>query len=286
MKNLIVPIDFSQHSLKGLEMALLFSRKMHVNIQMVYVQMKSSEIYAGPQLEEKKLAEKKFELIIKEYSKFLGNESRLRYIVKKGKVYEEIVNQAHSYKESMIITSTHGASGFEELFIGSNALKIISATDRPVITIRRDLASSEIKKIVLPIDNIPETRQKVVLASKIAMAFGSEVYVLTLSASKSQHVSQKLEAYTRQVIKFLESAKIKYQRSTAFGDNPADMTLEYATKVKADLIAIMTEKVSALTNLFFGSYAHQLINQSNIPVLNIKPQEIHLPRDFSTFGEA
>jgi histidinol phosphatase-like enzyme len=84
------------------------------------------------------------------------------------------------------------------------------------------------------------------------MAFGSEVYVLTLSASKSQHVSQKLEAYTRQVIKFLESAKIKYQRSTAFGDNPADMTLEYATKVKADLIAIMTEKVSALTNLFFG----------------------------------
>jgi hypothetical protein len=37
MTNFIVPIDFSVDSLKGLEWALLFSRKQAVQIQMVYV---------------------------------------------------------------------------------------------------------------------------------------------------------------------------------------------------------------------------------------------------------
>jgi len=285
MKNFIIPIDFSEHSIKALELALMFSKRMHVNIQMVYVQAKVSEIYAGPLMEEKRLAEKKFDMLIKQYTPMLGNDSHLRYIVKKGKVYEEIVNQAHSYKECIIVISTHGASGFEELFIGSNALKIISATERPVITIRKDLVSNDIKKILLPVDNIPETRQKVMLASQIAQLFNSEIHILTVCTSKNQHISHQLSAYTRQVTKFIESAGVLYKQSNSFGDNPTDMTIDYANKIGADLIVIMTEQATALSNLFIGGYAHQMISKSNIPVLNIKPHEIHLPRDFSTFGE-
>jgi len=137
MKNFIVPIDFSTDSLKGLELAILFSQKQHINIQLVYVQKKSFDIYAGLIHEEAKLAEKKFEQLLSKYSPLLKNDSKLRYIIKKGRIYEEIVDQAQSYKDSVIAASTHGASGFEELFIGSNAYKIICATDRPVINKER-----------------------------------------------------------------------------------------------------------------------------------------------------
>ena len=37
MINVIVPIDFSKESLKGLKLALMLSEKIVVNIQMVYV---------------------------------------------------------------------------------------------------------------------------------------------------------------------------------------------------------------------------------------------------------
>jgi nucleotide-binding universal stress UspA family protein len=284
MKNFIVPIDFSDDSLNGLELAMLFAQKTHVNIQMVYILMKSSDLYKGPALEEKKLAEKKFESIIKEYTPRLGKESHLRYIIKSGKIYEEIVNQAHSYKESIITTSTHGASGFEELFIGSNAFKILSATDRPVITIRKGHVPKDFKRIVMPVDTSPETRQKVVLVAEIAQLFKSEVHIVPTSTSKNKEISKKLSSYTRQMTKYLESAGIPYKTEPIFGSNPVDMVIDYSNLIGADLITIVTDEASAFSGLFMSSLAHQVISKSSISVLNIKPSPIHLPRDFSTFG--
>ncbi len=285
MKNFIVPIDFSEDSMKGLELAIMFSQKKHINIQMVYVQKKSFDIYAGLIHEEAKLAEKKFEQMVKKYSPLLRNDSKLRYIIKKGRIYEEIVNQAHSYKDSVITASTHGASGFEEMFIGSNAYKIICATDRPVITISKGIIPKDLRKIVVPIDVVPETRQKVPYAIEIAQLFESELHIVAVTTSKSKKIRERLEAYTGQVTKHLKGIDVPYKMDFLQGDNMADLTLAYSKKVKADMITIMTEMGIGFVNLLMGSYAQQLVSQSPIPVLNLKPKDIHLPREFNTFGE-
>jgi nucleotide-binding universal stress UspA family protein len=285
MKNFIVPIDFSDDSIKGLELALLFSQKKHVNIQLVYVQKKSFDIYAGLIHEEAKLAERKFEQMLKKYTPLLKNDSKLRYIIKKGRIYEEIVSQAQSYKDSIITASTHGASGFEELFIGSNAYKIICATDRPVITIRKGPIPKEIKKIILPIDVVPETRQKVGIAADIAQLFGSEINIVAVTSSKSKKVKERLDSYVKQVAKHLKGIDVPYKTDFLYGSNIAELTIGYEKKLKADLTIIMTEMGIGFGNLFMGSYSQQILSRSDIPVLNLKPRQINLPREFSTFGE-
>ena len=108
MKNFIVPIDFSDDSLKGLDMAVLFSQRKTVNIQMVYVQKSSDDYHPGSFEEELRYAEIQFNKILSEYKEKLGNDSKLKFIIKKGKIYKEIVNQAESYKDSVISASTHG----------------------------------------------------------------------------------------------------------------------------------------------------------------------------------
>ena len=60
IKNFIVPIDFSEDSLKGLEIALLFSTKSCMNIQMVFVQKKTAEHFPSAIREEYKTAKDKF----------------------------------------------------------------------------------------------------------------------------------------------------------------------------------------------------------------------------------
>jgi len=285
MKNFIVPIDFSEDSLKGLELAILFSHKQHVNIQLVYVQKKSFDIYAGLIHEEAKLAEKKFEQLLRKYTPLLKNDSKLRYIIKKGRIYEEIVQQAQSYKDSIITASTHGASGFEELFIGSNAYKIICATDRPVITISKGNIPKEIRRIVLPIEIVPETRQKVGIAADIAQLFDSEIHVVAVTSSKSKKVKDRLDSYVRQVSQHLKGISVPYKTAFVYGSNIADLTLDYSKKSKADLTVIMTDMGIGVGNLFMGSYSQQILSKSEIPVLNLKARTVSLPRDFSTFGE-
>ncbi len=285
IKNFIVPVDFSDDSLKGLELSIMFSNKIYSNIQMVYVQKKTALHFPSEIREEYKFAKEKFEKILSGYSPKLGNNSKLRYIIKKGpKVYEEVVNQAESYKDSIITTSTHGASGFEEFFIGSNAFKIISATTGPVITVRKGVVPADIRRIVLPIDNMPETRQKVPMTAEIAQIFGAEVHVVNVLTSRNLKIDKRLNAYSKQVSNFLKGKNITIVNQTITGNNVADMTVGYADAINADMISIITEQQNSLTNLILGNYAQQILNKATIPVLNITPREIQIKGTFSTFG--
>jgi len=56
--------------------------------------------------------------------------------------------------------------------------------------------------------------------------------------------------------------------------NPTDATIEYATKVDANLIVIMTDQTTSFKNLFLGPYAEQMIHRSPIPVMSIKPKDL------------
>ncbi len=285
IKNFIVPIDFSDDSLKGLDLAILFSRKTYSNIQMVYVQKKTAEHFPSSIREEYNHAKDKFEKILLANADKLSNNSKLRYIIKKGpKVYEEVVNQAESYKDSIITSSTHGASGFEEFFIGSNAFKIISATTRPVITIRKGIVPQNITKIVLPIDTMVETRQKVPITSEIAELFGAEVHVIEVSSTKNSKTLKRLGAYSKQVTGYLRGRGLTVVNDCIIGNNLADVTVDYAQTINADMISIITEQGTSITNLILGNHAQQVLNKSIIPVLNITPKEMHFKGTFSTLG--
>ena len=108
MKNFIVPIDFSEESLSGLDMAVLFSQKTTVNIQLVNVITSTSDNLQSTKNESEISAESKFKKLIEKYEPKLGKDSKIRHIIKTGKVYKEIVNQADSYNDSVVVGIVYG----------------------------------------------------------------------------------------------------------------------------------------------------------------------------------
>ncbi len=283
MKNLIVPIDFSKESLNGLELAMLFTKKQNTNIQMVYVQKKSSD-YNSPGYfeEERAYAEKKFKEIVELYKPRLENGSKLSYIIKVGRIYREVVNQVESYQKALVVASTHGGSGFEEFFIGSNAYKIISATHCPVLTIRKTKCPEDIKKIVIPIDITVDTRQKVPFTVELASLFGAEIHVITISSSKGKKLLDRLAAYGRQVEKYIKAKDIPYRIKSLYGDNIVDLIVVYANSIDADLISVMKEQPRSLS--FLGNFSQQILNRATTPVLTISAKETHIATGFRALG--
>jgi nucleotide-binding universal stress UspA family protein len=250
---------------------------------MVYVQKKSSD-YNSPGYfeEEHRWAEAKFKALVAKYSDYLQNDSKLRYIIKSGKIYREVVSQVESYKESMVVASTHGASGFEEFFLGSNAFKIIEATTRPVMIIRKNRIPEDIHKIVLPIDVMADTRQKVPYTVELAQLFGAEVHVITITTSKSKKIINRLAAYSRQVTNYLDAKKVPYKAKSLFGEALVDLIVVYADSSEADLISIMKEQTKTMN--IIDSLTHQILNRATIPVLCVTARETHIATGFRTFG--
>jgi nucleotide-binding universal stress UspA family protein len=281
MTNFIVPIDFSVDSLKGLEWAILFSQKKTINIQMVYVLTNNSNFQTSMVEQEQKFAENQFKKLVMDYGPLLGHQSKLRYIIKKGKVYKEIVNQVNSYKNAVVSSSTHGASGFEELFIGSNALKIMAATDQPVFTLRNTIPS-DVKKIVVPIKRDADTRQKALIAADLAELFGAELHVISITSLTKEKDLSPLETYSNQVVNYFKARKLKTATKTLVGDNLPNLTCNYAEAVNADLIIIMSSAVDKW-NVLLGSYEQQMVSTAKVPLLSITPKENQMPAGFNIF---
>ncbi|MCF8388360.1 MAG: universal stress protein, partial [Bacteroidales bacterium] len=163
IKKILVAIDFSDCSVNALEHAITIAEKAKADILMVWVNKPESakEINEGKPENLQYEVNKRFNNLKNKYRSVLGG-GKLLTKVRDGKVYKEVVAEANEWGADMIIVGTHGASGFEEFWVGSNAMKIVSSTSIPVITIRGGVdIGRELKLIVLPIDSTPETRQKV-----------------------------------------------------------------------------------------------------------------------------
>ncbi|MGC1391993.1 MAG: universal stress protein [Bacteroidales bacterium] len=267
MKNIIVPIDFSNESLDGLSMALMMAKKTGANIQMVHVIGKN--IDNNELLEkENQLAKRKFEGILQKCKDDGIINCALNYTIREGRIFHEITTLADKFEDSLIVLSTHGESGFEELFIGGNAYKIASHSKNPVITVRKCKISQNIDKIVLPLDITLQTREKVPYTVKLAKLFGSEIHLITVRASHLRSTEKKLYKYTEQVCSYFWDHDIPYKVEHLTGGNLTDLILEYSVSANADLISIMTEQEKSVSNLLLGTYAHQMINKARIPVLS------------------
>ncbi|MBN1187690.1 MAG: universal stress protein [Bacteroidales bacterium] len=284
MKQIIVPIDFSELSLKGLDLALLLSGYLKSNIELVHVMQDKKNIYAAEAGIDHKKVEHHFDNLIKKY-KEKGTKTDLSYVIKEGKIHNEVISQATSHEDSLIVTSTHGNSGWEELFMGSNAYKIVASSTCPVFTVRGENIPKSIKKIVLPIDITPETREKVPFTAKLAKAFNAEVDIITVHSSDSFEIKDVLVNHGKQVVNYLNYLNIKNSLTELYGNNLTDITIEYAVKVKADLISIMSEQEKSVANLLLGSYAHQMINKSTVPVVCFPTKQIGVITEaFQTLG--
>ncbi len=249
---------------------------------MVYVLSNSSNFQPSVVEEEHRYADEKFKKLVVDYGRRLGKQSKLRYIIKKGKIYREVVNQVNSYKNAVVSASTHGASGFEELFIGSNALKIMAATELPVFTIRTGMPE-EVKKIVVPIKLHLDTRQKALVAADLAELFGAELHVVSISTRRNKRDLARLESYSKQVLNYFNARKLKTVSKTLVGESLPSLTNNYAEAVDADLITIMSGAIDKW-NVFLGSYAQQMVKSATAPLLSITPKEKQIPAGFSTFG--
>jgi len=282
MKNFIVPVDFSEESLNGLKMAILFSKKTRVNIQMIYVLPKATDQDQAAMETEMHTAEDRFKKIIQEFSPQVGNDSSLNYMINRGRIYQEVVSQAESLPDAIITASTHGASGFQELFIGSNAFRIISATDKPVITLRKNSCPETISRIVLPIDLSVDSRQKVPFTLELAKLFGAEIHVVGIHTLRGLGNRRKIRSYISQVASYIED-KVPCETNEVFGDNVVELVNNYAQAIKADLISITTERPSGIS-LIIGNTVHQILNKADIPVLCLTPKNIRKSGTFATTG--
>jgi hypothetical protein len=162
---------------------------------MVHVIRKNTGDYYGQIEKESQLAKSKFEEILQKQKEKSNLNFTISYTIKEGQIFKEVADLADKYDDALTVLSTHGASGFEELFIGGNAYKITSHSRNPVITVRRSKISSNIDNIVLPLDITFQTREKVPYTVELAKYLIQKFTCLLIRLSNLKSIEKKLHQY-------------------------------------------------------------------------------------------
>jgi nucleotide-binding universal stress UspA family protein len=275
MSKIVVAIDFSECSINAFLHAVSIAEHCNAELILLWVEKAANEKekYQDKPLDPSTDVKSAFEDLIAKYQPE-HPKVKISWKIRKGKIYKEVTGEAKAVKAMLIVTGTHGASGFEEFWIGSNANKIVTSSFCPVITIRGGInVQRPLKKILLPIDSAEETRQKSSFAGYIAKRHDAEIIILKLYTSKLKAMRQKVDLYAAQVAEYFTEENIAYQIDQVVCENISDATIEYAAKIDANLIAIMTEQETTTSNIFLGPYAHQMVNHSPFPVLSIHPKD-------------
>ena len=277
MKSFLVAVDFSNCSVNALMHAAQLAYFTNSRIEMIWVN--------NPQKTKVNVSESESTGLINEMNvqfKHLAEELQTKYpglkidyLIREGKVYKEIGLQAEESKSQIIVAGTHGRAGLEKLWMGSNVYRIVSTAPCPVLTVRMGAAvNAELKTIILPIDSTVETREKVTITAELARSSHAKVIVLKLYSTDVIEVRDSVDIYAQQAFEYLIEEEVVAEMDETEAKNLTVTTIEYAKKVNANLIVIMTEQEKKIANFLLGDFAHQMMNTSPIPVLSVRPQEL------------
>ena len=276
MKKIIVPVDFSNYSEYALEAAAIIAKKNNAQILALHMLEGSDSFFNTSDGEQQakmmfflRLAEQKFEdFLDKDYLK----EVSIVPIVKHFKVFSEVSKVAQEHNADLIVMGSHGASGFSEIFVGSNTQKVIRHSEIPVLVIKTKPNGVEYKDVVFASDFSDEAVKPYISASQILTSFGSNIHLLNVNVPGERFRSSSEMEQT--MTNFLTKADGNLNRLNAV-NYVSDISVEkgisnFSAKIKADLIVIPTHGRKGLAQFFEGSISEDLANHSHIPVMTFK----------------
>ena len=278
---ILIPIDFSNTSKLALEHAAHICEKFgSSSLHLLHVLKNSSAdllpnvktgMFVNNTKEIKKVATKELEHIGKEFKEKYNLDYQVE--VKHGNIAKEITRTATSINADLIVMGTHGVSGFEEFFLGSNAYRVVTSSSVPTLTVQCHAHKVGFNNIVLPVDSSKHTRDKVAQAAAIAEAYDATVHIAGLITKLHRDEEPIFNLKIRQIKEFFNDKEIKYTSKIIHGNDIAEMTIDFAKEVDACLTVIMTEQETS-SGLFLGPYAQRVVNHSEVPILSVTPKEV------------
>jgi len=276
MKTILVAIDFSKNAEHALEYALIFAKKLDASIYLIWVDNTVSDetvidtIKGDLRIEKKEYLEK----IIRKYKDKVSS-GKFEVVLSKGRVYQEIAKAAKRINADMIFAGTHGVSGYEQHWIGSNAYRIVTQAPCPVFTLRGNYDFGDsINNILLPLDSSLETKQKLPFICDLALSFNAKVHLLKVYNTPISVIRKRIDKFGEDAAKCLNERNMNFLMEKIEVKNVAVSIIDYSIKNNIDLIAIMTDQGTTTANKFLGPYSQQLINNSTIPVVSVRAKEL------------
>lgn len=265
MKKILVPTDFSKPAANALALALDIASKSEGAVHMVHVielpVLHDTVLMPTLNFEEALLkelrdkAQKSFsKLITKHNTTGVQVSSEVVFGPVTGKILESI-----AIKEiDLVVMGAHGTGGIQELFIGSNAEKIVRKSKAPVLVIK-DFFKGPVKHIVFPVSFTIEDQQALTMKIKdLQHFFKAHLHIVWINTPlyfmPDVETNKLLNSYVERYM-FQD-----YTTSIFNSIDVEDGIVDFAKLIHGDLIAMGTHGRTGFDHFVNRSLTEDIVN--------------------------
>ncbi|RCW93252.1 universal stress protein [Winogradskyella arenosi] len=273
MKRILVPTDFSDRAENALKVAAMIAKKQHCEIYLLHMMEipirqtdpGQTETIIPQTLFFMDLARKRFEtLMSQDYLKGLTVHETVREDI----TFHEIKDSCHEFNIDLIVMGSHGATGLQDMFVGSNAEKVVRSSDVPVLVIKNEHESFDIQDFVFASDFKNDNQETYQQAVRFAEMFNAKIHLLLVITASDFMTTY--EAQTR-ISDFISGQSFDNYTVTIHNDYTVEQgILNICKDINADLIGISTHGRQGIAHFFNGSISEDIVNHANRPVITFK----------------
>jgi nucleotide-binding universal stress UspA family protein len=278
MKRILVPTDFSKQATFALNLAYEMAQRANAEILLAHVVElpSSSSISITGEVRSDDMAQvfilkliessKRRIQEIAQSEKYQGVTIRTK--VEIGSPYVKLSSMLTETEVDLIIMGTQGSSGLDEVFIGSNAEKMVRYAKVPVICIKRETHLANINDIVFATDMKGNLDTVVAQLKDLAETLDAKLHLLKINTPNNFIPSRVIKKNMKDFI-------AKYQLTGAtiniYSDvDEEDGIMYFAEENNMDMIAMGTRGRKGLMHLLSGSIAEDVVNHAKRPVWTMK----------------
>ena len=257
---ILVPTDFSSCANIAITTAIKLAIRINATVHVLSVY----DLMPNDVLENKKK-----NALAKIAAKYVDESIVIKTTFLEGKFIETIEAYIKAHSIDLVVMGSHGASGLNEIMIGSNTQKVVRHINCPVLVIKSELESIDFKNIIFASDF--SLKEKIVFERflKFVNQF-SNPHIYLVAVNTSSFFNQP-EFLLRDAMKDFKKLAGNIPCTTNIQyDFNVENGIEYFSKtVGADLIVVSNYQKSMLRKLFVGSTVEALVNHSKVPILSL-----------------
>lgn len=275
MKRILVPVDFSKEAENAARVAAHIAKKTGSEIFLVHMlelpvttidPAEMNTISREPQIIYfMKLAHEKFEKFIS-LPFFKG--IKVVETVQFQHAFSGIISESEKNDIDLIVMGSQGASGLQEMFIGSNTEKVVRRSKIPVLVIKEDTQDFKIEDVIFASDFNEESKSTFQRVVNFVSIFDAKIHLLYINTIHNFNTTKNIE---NRIKDFMSSFDFDNYTTNIYNDVSIEKgILSFGRDINADLIALNTHGRSGLSQLFNGSIGQELANHALRPVITFK----------------
>jgi nucleotide-binding universal stress UspA family protein len=196
---------------------------------------------------------------------------------------DAIVKVAGEARADFIVMGTHGRTGWNRLRLGSIAQEVLRKASCPVLTVREALDAHVNRRrptwnrFLVAVDFSPSSKAAVRVGVMLATQLDANIRLMhAIQESGDSGLMQADDRACHEADRRLRSLAAAVQSNRVVSESlvaqgsPAEVILDQAKRMKADLIVVGTNGRRGVKRLVLGSVAESVVRSAGCPVLVVK----------------